>query len=199
MELKDSKTKENLLKAFAGESQARNRYEYASEVAKKEGLYIIKNLFEYTANQEKAHGEVFYGELKEFNGENIEIKGTYPIGNYDSTLKLLKDSVHNEFEEYNNIYKDFANIARNEGFEPIAAKFDKIAGIEKIHSERFQKYLSYLESGMLFKDNVDVQWICTNCGYIYEGKEAPKVCPVCAYPQGYYMKFTESDFNIKIN
>ena len=80
MELKDSKTKENLLKAFAGESQARNRYEYASEVAKKEGLYIIKNLFEYTANQEKAHGEVFYGELKEFNGENIEIKGTYPIG-----------------------------------------------------------------------------------------------------------------------
>lgn len=197
MELRNSETKKNLLKAFAGESQARNRYEYAGEAAKKEGLYIIENLFKYTAEQEKAHGEVYYNELKMFNGENIDINGTYPIGDYDETLKLLKDAEHNEFEEYNSVYKEFANTARNEGFLPIASKFDNIASIEKIHSERFKKYSSLLENGMLFKDNVEVQWICTNCGYIYEGKEAPKVCPVCSYPQGYYMRFNESDFNIK--
>ncbi len=199
MELKNSKTKENLLKSFAGESQARNRYEYAAETAKKEGLYIIEKLFKYTADQEKAHGEVFYGELKEFNGENIEIEGSYPIGDYDDTLKLLKDAVHNEFEEYSSVYKEFANTAREEGFLPIATKFEDIASVEKIHSERFEKYASFLESGMLFKDNVEVQWICTNCGYIYEGKEAPQICPVCSYPQGYYIRFSDSDFSIKVD
>ena len=199
MELKDSKTKENLLRAFAGESQARNRYEYAGETAKKEGLYIIENLFKYTADQEKAHGKVFYGELKELNGENLEIDASYPIGDYDTTLKLLQDAEHNEFEEYSVVYKDFANIAKEEGFSPIASMFEKIASIEKIHSERFKKYASFLDAGMLFKDNVEVQWICTNCGYIYEGKEAPKACPVCSYPQGYYIRFSDSDFNIKID
>ncbi|MBE6047870.1 MAG: rubrerythrin family protein [Clostridium sp.] len=198
MELKDSKTKQNLLSSFAGESQARNRYEYAAEIAKKEGLYVIEQLFKYTADQEKEHGKVFYGELKELNGENLEINGSYPIGNYDTTLQLLKDSAHNEFEEYSVVYKEFSNIAKEEGFLPIASKFEKIASIEKIHSERFKKYASFLEAGMLFKDNIEVQWICTNCGYIYEGKEAPKVCPVCSYPQGYYMRFPDSDFNINI-
>lgn len=199
MELKNSKTKENLLKAFAGESQARNRYEYASEIAKKEGLYIIQELFKYTAEQEKAHAEVYYNELKMFNGENIDINGSYPIGNYDDTLKLLKDAEHNEFEEYSSVYKDFAAIAKSEGFLPIAKIFENIASIEKIHSERFKKYFSLLENGMLFKDNIEIKWICTNCGYIYEGKEAPKICPVCSYPQGYYMRFSESSFNIKTN
>mgnify|MGYP004503493269 CR=1 FL=1 len=199
MELKDSKTKESLLRAFAGESQARNRYEYAAETAQKEGLYVIENLFKYTADQEKAHGKVFYEELKELNGENLKIDGAYPIGSYDTTLKLLQDAEHNEFEEYSVVYKDFSNIAKEEGFLQIASKFEKISSIEKIHSERFKKYASFLDAGMLFKDNIEVQWICTNCGYIYEGKEAPKVCPICSYPQGYYIRFSDSDFNIKID
>jgi len=118
MELKDSRTKENLLRAFAGESQARNRYEFAAEVAKREGWQIIHDLFKYTADQEKAHARVYYDALKQFNGENININAAYPIGDYPDTLSLLRDSQHNEREEWSNIYSDFAEIAKNEGFEP---------------------------------------------------------------------------------
>lgn len=189
MELKDSKTKENLLKSFAGESQARNRYNIASAQAKKDGLYVIQSVFDYTANQEKEHAEVFYNQLKEFSGENIHIDGTYPIDNYNSTLQLLKSANHNELEEYDVVYKSFADVANEEGFTVISKIFSNIAAIEKTHADRFNSYIKDLEEGTLFKKDLEVQWFCTNCGFIYEGKEAPKNCPVCDHPQGYFMVF----------
>ena len=194
MELKDSKTKENLLRAFAGESQARNKYEFAAEVAKKESLFVIEELFKYTADQEKAHGKIYYGALKQFNGENINISGTYPIGDYPDTLALLRDAQHNEQQEYSVVYKDFAKVAREEGFIPIATTFENVASIEKVHSDRFGKYIKQMEDGSLFKKNYEIQWMCTNCGFIYEGKEAPIQCPACSYPQGYYIEFKDSEF-----
>ena len=151
MELKDSRTKENLLRAFAGESQARNRYEFAAEVAKREGWQIIHDLFKYTADQEKAHARVYYDALKQFNGENININAAYPIGDYPDTLSLLRDSQHNEREEWSNIYSDFAEIAKNEGFEPISKLFSMVASVEKEHDDRFTKYINELENGTIYK------------------------------------------------
>ncbi|EKQ56997.1 MULTISPECIES: rubrerythrin [unclassified Clostridium] len=191
MLLKDSKTKKNLLKSFAGESQARNRYNIAASQAKKDGLYVIQSVFNYTANQEKEHAEVFYKQLKEFAGENIHIDGDYPIDNYESTLKLLKAANHNELEEYDVVYKSFSDVAMEEGFTVISKIFSNIASIEKIHADRFEKYAKELEEGTIYKKDESVQWFCTNCGYIYEGKEAPKVCPVCEHPQGYFTVFNE--------
>ena len=194
MELKDSRTKENLLRAFAGESQARNRYEFAAEVAKREGRQIIHDLFKYTADQEKAHARVYYDALKQFNGENININAAYPIGDYPDTLSLLRDSQHNEREEWSNIYSDFAEIAKNEGFEPISKLFSMVASVEKEHDDRFTKYINELENGTIYKRDQPIKWMCTNCGYIYEGKEPPLICPVCSYPQGYYMDFTMTQY-----
>lgn len=194
MEFKNSETKKNLLRAFAGESQARNRYTFAAEVAKKEGLAIIEKLFYYTADQERAHAKVFYDKLKEFNGENIEIDASYPIGNYAKTLDLLRDAEHNENEEYDVVYKNFSEVAHKEGFGSVAKVFENIADIENIHSKRFKKYADKLESGTLFKETQDSLWMCSNCGYIFEGKEAPKACPVCSHPQGYFMLFSTSEF-----
>lgn len=195
MELKDSKTKENLLKSFAGESQARNRYEYSAVVVKEAGLFILHNLFNYTADQEKQHGKVFYNKLKEFNGQNIEITGAYPIDNYSDPLSLLKAAQHNEEEEYSTIYSSFAEIAKEEGFKAIGNVFSNIASIEKTHSNKFDKYAKYLEEGTLFKSETSTEWICTNCGYIYEGTEPPRACPACEYPQGYFMRLSDAEFN----
>ena len=195
MELRDSKTKINLLRAFAGESQARNRYDIAAEKAKTEGLHIIESLFKYTANQEKAHAEAFLGKLKDFAGSNIDIdNATYPIEGDDPTLKLLMSAAHNEHEEHDVVYKEFAQVAQSEGFQDIAVLFNNIASIEKVHAERFERYAKELENGSLFKKEIDVKWMCTNCGFIYEGKEAPKYCPVCSKPQSYAILFENSFF-----
>lgn len=191
MDLKDSKTKANLLKSFAGESQARNRYNFAAVQAKKEGLFVLQSVFDYTANQEKEHAEVFYNQLKEFSSENIHIEGTYPIDNYNSTLELLKSANHNELEEFNVVYKSFSDVAKEEGFTTIASLFTNIAAIEKTHADRFDKYAKELQEGNLFKRNQDVQWMCTNCGFIYEGIEAPMICPVCEHPKGYFLIYKE--------
>lgn len=194
MNLKGSKTKENLMKSFAGESQARNRYNMAASLAKKEGLYIIETLFKYTAEQEKAHGKVFYDKLKEFTGETIDICGGYPIDTYDTTLQMLQSAQHNELEEYDVVYSSFAKVAKEEGFPDISNTFEKIASVEKVHGDRFGAYAKELQEGSLFKKQEDVQWLCTHCGYIHEGKEAPLVCPVCKHPQGYYILFPKSLF-----
>lgn len=194
MQLKDSKTKENLLRAFAGESQARNRYDISAAQAKKDGLYVLESLFKYTGNQEKEHAEVFYSQLKEFAGTNIDISAGYPLDTYDSTLKLLQAANHNEMEEHDVVYKNFSDVAKEEGFQVISNIFSNIASIEKIHGERFLRYATELENGTLFKKDTDVRWICTNCGFIYEGKEAPKICPVCQHPQGYFLLFENSTF-----
>lgn len=195
MNLTDSKTKINLLRSFAGESQARNRYTIAASAAKKEGLYIVQSAFLYTANQELAHANQFYQQLKSESGNNIDIgTATYPVDIYDSTLKLLKSAHHNEFEEYDVVYKDFAKIAKEEGFDSISTLFTNIASIEKTHGDRFNWFVQQLENGTLFKHDTDTQWLCTNCGYIYEGTDAPKVCPVCKHPQGYYIEFCRAEF-----
>lgn len=196
-DFKTSRTKENLMRAFAGESQARNRYTFAADVAKKEGYPILHDLFIYTANQEKAHAWEFMKKLKEFSGEEIEITATYPAEVETSTLTLLKAAEKHEAAEHDEIYKSFAEIAKEEGFMDIYTLFNNIASIEKTHSERFTRYAEKLANGSLFKDTNKDQWMCTNCGFIYEGESAPAQCPVCSHPQGYFIKFNESPFEGK--
>lgn len=196
-DFKTSRTKENLMRAFAGESQARNRYTFAASIAKKEGYSILQDLFIYTANQEKAHAWEFMKKLKEFSGEEIEITASYPAEVESSTLKLLKSAEKHEAAEHDEIYKSFAEIAREEGFIDISILFKNIASIEKIHSERFKKYADKLENGSLFKDANKEYWMCTNCGFIYEGELTPLSCPVCSHPQGYFIRFDESPFESK--
>ncbi|NLK95988.1 MAG: rubrerythrin family protein [Clostridiales bacterium] len=188
MELKDSKTKINLMRAFAGESQARNRYDMAASYAKKEGFQVIESVFKYTACQEKAHAKVFYDFLRCSSGENIQIDdAAYPIDIYDSVEKYLKAANHNEMEEHDVVYKSFSDIAKEEGFDRIAVTFQNIAKVEKIHGNRFEEYYIKLTNNTLFNSEEEAQWMCTNCGYIFEGKAVPLVCPVCAYPRGYFM------------
>lgn len=193
-DFKNSKTKENLMKAFAGESQARNRYTFAAATAKKEGYTILQDLFTYTADQERAHGWEFMKKLKEFSGEDIEITSIYPAEVETSTLKLLRLAQKHEEDEFSHIYNEYSKVAKDEGFQDIAILFDQIASIEKIHSDRFKKYADRLENGSLTKENTKVEWICVNCGYICEIEEAPEKCPVCQHPKGYFMLFSESQF-----
>lgn len=195
MDFKESKTKINLMRAFTGESQARNRYDMAAETAKNKKYNIIERLFKYTASQEQAHAKVFYDALKSLNGQTITIdNGSYPVDVYDDILKLLRTSANNEYKEHDVVYKEFADIAEQEGFSDIATTFRNIAFIEKVHGDRFNRYADEFENNTLFKKDESTQWICTNCGFIYEGKEAPNACPVCKKPQGYYLLFDNSLF-----
>ena len=183
-----SNTRLNLMKAFAGESQARNRYTFAASQARKEGLAVIEKVFEFTANQEKEHAKVFYGFLKPLHGQNINIEGGYPVDIYDNIIDLLKCAQHNEFEEYDNVYKAFANEANSEGFKEIADVFSKIAQVEKGHGERFKELINLMETDRLFNSNLEEAWFCLNCGQLHIGKSAPKICPVCKHNQGYYIR-----------
>lgn len=193
--LKGSKTMENLMRAFAGESQARNRYTFGADLAKKQNLYVLQELFTYTADQERAHADVFFDHLKELTGEEITIdNGSYPVTVYDKIEDVLKAAEKAEYHEHDTVYKEFAKVAKEEGFAPIASSFEKIASIEKVHGDRFKEYAEAVATGSLFKKTTEQKWLCLNCGYIYEGKEAPQKCPVCHYPQGYYMLFTKSYF-----
>lgn len=188
MNLKTSETAKNLMRAFAGESQARNRYTFAASMAKKEGLPVIRAVFQFTADQEKEHAEVFYNFLKEMAGETIHIDGGYPVDVYDKTLDLLKAARHNEYEEHDIVYKNFGDIALEEGFDRIGQVFHMIAGVEKTHGDRFALFADLLESSKLFASEVETGWVCLNCGYIYKGKIAPKYCPVCEHEQGWFVR-----------
>lgn len=187
MNLKDSETRLNLMRAFAGESQARNRYNMAASVARKEGQYFISKIFDFTANQEQAHATVFYGFLKEINDTNFDFTASYPINCYDTTAKHIQAAVHNEYEEYNSAYKNFADIASKEGFNAIANAFTMIAEIEKIHAERFETIDRMIADGSLTKGNDQTIWVCSNCGHIHTGSAAPMMCPVCSHAQGYFV------------
>lgn len=193
MDFLKSETKLNLMRAFAGESQARNRYDIAAKQAKKEGLVIVEKLFKYVACQEKAHALVFYDHLKEANDDNFDICGGFPVNNYSSALDHLKAAVHNETEEYENVYKSFGEIAREEGFPVVAASFELIAKIEKTHAARFEKYAGLMENNALFTGGENQIWLCTNCGHIHVGAEAPKACAVCREGRGYFIR---GDVNI---
>ena len=192
----ESKTKENLMRAFAGESQARNRYTIAAERAEEEGMYTIADVFRYTADQERAHAERFYDLLKDLSGETIHIDGTYPIDQQDSLEGLLRAAEHNEHEEYADVYQAFGDTAKTEGFPEVAYAFYQIAEIEHIHEERFGKLAEMIETNMYYNANSVSKWMCTNCGYIHEGQLAPKVCPVCRHDQGFFIPYTMACYKL---
>jgi len=194
--LKDSETKLNLMKAFAGESQARNRYTFAASVAKSQGIHVIEAIFTFTANQEKEHAEIFYNHLKELSGETIHIEGGYPTDNSNSLSDLLKFAQHNEYEEYDIVYKQFAKKAKEEGFSSIAGSFEMIAEIEKIHGDRFNAYAQMLEQNKLFSSEQKCRWFCLNCGHIHESENAPTQCPVCSHQQGFFIRAEHSPYGI---
>lgn len=185
---KESQTKDNLMRAFAGESQARNRYTFAASQAKKEGYHVLEAIFTFTANQEKEHAEIFYQHLKSMAGENILVDGRYPVDIANGVLSLLKAAHHNEYEEYEQVYPSFAEIAKKEGFPEVAASFSLIAQIEKTHGDRFDHYALLLEKNQLFAEGKETAWLCLNCGHLHQGVAAPKVCPVCHHNQGYFMR-----------
>ena len=187
MDFKTSETKINLMRAFAGESMARNRYNMATSAANSEGNYVVGRIFKFTAKQEQAHATVFYNFLKDVNDTDFEISASYPVNVYTKTEDLLKAAVHNEYEEYNVAYKNFADIAKSEGFNEIANAFTMISEIEKIHAQRFEELLNLMQSGKLYKCDTNTIWVCTNCGHIHEGPTAPVVCPVCSHAQGYFV------------
>lgn len=194
MNLRESETRKNLLRAFAGESQARNRYTMAAGKAKELKLQAIQQIFLFTADQEKEHAEIFYKHLKELNGENLEIDGTYPIEVYDDALTLLRAARHNEYEEYENVYPAFAKTAQEEGFLAVAASFRQIAQIEKIHGDRFGQIAELMEKNELFQTETEEIYMCLNCGHIYTGKKVLEICPVCKHDRGYYIRIDMAPF-----
>lgn len=183
-----SNTQLNLMRAFAGESQARNRYTFAAGQCAAKKLFVLERLFLYTAGQEKEHAEIFYGYLTPANGKNISVQAEYPVGNYEDAALLLKDAQHNEMQEYSQEYRRFSEIAAQEGFAEIAAAFRNIAEIEKTHSDRFGRYLELYEGGRLFTEPQESGWLCLNCGHVHYGTNAPEICPVCRHEQGYFVR-----------
>lgn len=181
--LKGTKTEKNLLTAFAGESQARNRYTYFASQAKKDGYEQIAAIFEETANQEKEHAKRLFNTLE---GGDVEIVGAFPAGVVGSTLENLKASAAGENHEWGSMYPDFAKEARDEGFDGIAKMFEAIAVAEKQHEKRYNGLAANIEAGKVFRRDTPVKWRCRNCGYVYEGTEAPRVCPACAHPQAHF-------------
>ena len=188
IDFKNSETKSNLMRAFAGESQARNRYEMAAGIAKKQNLSIVEMIFKFTADQEKEHAEVFYKHLTDCSGENICIDGCYPVDISNDVCELLDFAHHNEYEEYNEVYQNFGNKAKEEGFDNIAKSFFEIAKIEKTHGDRFANLAEMLRSNKLFVSNVKCKWMCLNCGNILDVVQVPDVCPVCQHDKGYYIR-----------
>lgn len=191
--LKGTKTAENLMISFAGESQARTRYTYYATIAKEQGYVQIANIFLETAEQEKEHAKRFYKFLKDdFKDEAIEITASYPVSFHEDTLLNLKAAAAGENEEWTKLYPKFAKVAKEEGFGAIAFIFEKISEVEKRHEIRYSKLAKNIEEGLVFKKDKSVLWKCLNCGYIYEGEEAPIRCPACAHPQGYFEIFVET-------
>ena len=195
MDWKNSETKDNLLRAFAGESQARNRYTFAAAAAKKANLEVIEMLFEYTAGQEKEHGEIFYNHLKEAGCGNIVITAGYPVDCTDDVQKLLKLAADHENDEYGDIYPAFAEKAQEEGFAAVAAAFRQIARIEKVHADRFKRFAQLMEQGKLFVSDVETEWMCLNCGHVQRGTKAPEQCPVCKHSLGYFIRLELSPYD----
>lgn len=187
--IKGTRTEKNLLTAFAGESQARNRYTYFAGKAKKEGLQQIAHIFEETADQEKEHAKRFFSFLE---GGEVEIKASFPAGVIGTTAENLKAAADGENHEWTSMYQEFAKIARSEGFEVVARLFESISVAEKQHEKRYRGLLANLEAGKVFKRGKRIVWRCRNCGYLHEGEEAPQACPACAHPQGYFEELAEN-------
>ncbi|MFA5646324.1 MAG: ferritin family protein [Candidatus Ratteibacteria bacterium] len=187
--LKGTKTEKNLLSAFAGESQARNRYTYFASVAKKEGFIQISNIFLETAENEKEHAKVFF---KYLEGGDVEITASYPAGTIQDTLKNLEAAADGEQLEWSVLYHEAAETAKSEGFPEIARSFLQIAKVEKFHEARYRKLIENIKNDKVFKKEEPVQWHCINCGYVIEGKDAPAECPACKHPQPFYEVLAEN-------
>jgi len=187
--VKGTQTEKNLTTAFAGESQARNRYTYFAGQARKEGLVQISMIFEETANQEKEHAKRFF---KFLDGGEAEVSAAFPAGTIASTAENLKAAAEGENYEWGTMYPGFAKTAREEGFDAVAAVFEAISVAEKQHEKRYNDLRANVEGGKVFKKDKKVVWRCINCGYLYEGEEAPKSCPACAHPQAYYELLAEN-------
>ena len=183
MKLKGSQTEKNLLAAFAGESQARNRYTYFASQAKKEGYEQIRAIFEETANQEKEHAK---REFKFLEGGEVDIAAAFPAGVIGSTIDNLKAAAAGEHYETTEMYPEFAEVAEKEGFPEIAEVFRNIAVAEKRHEERYLALAKNIEEGKVFKKDAPIRWVCRNCGYVHQGTEAPDKCPACAHPQAHF-------------
>lgn len=186
----ESKTKENLMRAFAGESQARNRYTFSAETADKDGMFSIAGIFRYTAEQERAHAERFYSLLRQFSDETVPADGSWPVDLQSTLTGLLRAAQHNENGEYTEVYPKFGDIAREEGFLEAASAFYQTAEIEHTHEQRFQALADMLEQNLFFQSSENSKWICTNCGYIHEGRRAPDICPVCRHERGYFLPYS---------
>lgn len=189
MKLKGSRTEKNILTAFAGESQARNRYTYFASAARNEGYVQIADFFEETANNEKEHAKRLF---KLLEGGEAEIQAAFPAGVIGTTTENLKASAGGEHFEWTEMYPSYAKVAREEGFDEIAGILESIAKAEKQHEKRYLGLLANLEAGTVFKKEKTVVWRCRNCGYVHEGKEAPEVCPACAHPRAYFELLTEN-------
>ena len=194
---KTSETKLNLMRAFAGESQARNRYTFAAQQAKEQKLHVVEAVFTFTADQEKEHAQVFYNHLKEMAGETIQIDGGYPVDISQSVLELLRFAQNNEYEEHDPVYQAFGDKAMEEGFPKIAASFHQIAKIEKVHGDRFGRLADLIEQNKLFISDVECAWMCLNCGHIFTGKEAPQKCPVCEHDRGFFIRLELAPYTDK--
>lgn len=188
--IKGSKTEQNLLKAFAGESQARMRYDYFAKQAKKEGLEQMAAIFEETSLNEREHAKRFFNFLE---GGPVEITATYPAGRIGTTLENLKAAAEGENEEWTLLYPEFARVAEEEGYKEVAAAFKMITKVEKAHDERYTTLYSNLEKGLVFEREGKVIWKCRNCGYLHEGTKAPLNCPACLHPQSYF-EIKESNY-----
>ena len=181
--LKGTRTEQNLLKAFAGESQARNRYEFFAKVARSEKYLQISNIFLKTANEEKSHAKRFF---KFLEGGDVEITASYPAGKIGTTIENLKAAAMGENEEWTRLYPEFAEIAKQEGFPEVAIAFKSIAKVEAEHEKRYLKLLQNIIEGTVYQKKEKVRWVCTNCGYIHEGEKALETCPACQHPKEYF-------------
>jgi rubrerythrin len=189
MELKGSQTEKNVLAAFAGESQARNRYTYFASQARKDGFVQIADIFDETATQEKEHAKRFFQFLE---GGEAEIVAAYPAGKIGTTAENLKAAADGEQHEWTTLYQNFAETAKQEGFNEIAAAFKLISVAERQHEKRYRGLLNNVDAGTVFKKEKPVVWRCRNCGYLHEGTEAPKMCPACIHPQAHFELLAEN-------
>ena len=189
-----SETRVNLMRAFAGESQARNRYTFAAGLAKKKNLQVIQGVFTFTASQEEQHAKVYYNLLEKLSGQTIGIDGTYPVDIFPDILQHLRAAQHNEYQEWDHDYRHFAAVAKGEGCEEISHIFSSIADIEKTHGDRFGRFADLLEQGKLFVSDVECKWMCLNCGQIIDATMAPAMCPVCKHPQGFFVRWEMAPF-----
>ena len=187
--VKGTKTEQNLLKAFAGESQARNRYTYFASAARKEGFEQIANIFIETAENEKEHAKIFF---KYLEGGEVEITAAYPAGVIGGAKNNLEAAAAGENMEWTTLYADFAKVAEKEGFPEVARSFEQISKVEKFHESRYRKLIKNIENNEVFKKKTTVKWHCINCGYVYEGNDAPQECPACKHPQAYYEVLAEN-------